>query len=183
MSFVLGLDLALEATGYAAFHDNGAHHVGRIVTPGDVPTVDRTLELEEEVRALLTAGPVAVVLELLPRTIRHAGVELGQVHGVIRRLLRLEYGGRVFDLPPSSLKKFATGHGGAGKDRMLVEAVRRLGYAGHHHDEADALWLAFSGAHLVDLPNDPPGRPPVPARQLEALTGALEVTPTREATA
>ena len=35
---------------------------------------------------------------------------------------------------------------------MLTEAVRRLGYAGSSNDEADALWLACAGHHLLGHP-------------------------------
>jgi len=57
------------------------------------------------------------------------------------------------------LKVFATGKGNAGKADVLVSAVRRLGYDGADHNQADALWLRAIGMHLlgepiVDLPKE-----------------------------
>lgn len=45
------------------------------------------------------------------------------------------------DIPPASMKLFATGKGNAPKDEVLACAVRKLDYPRHNHNEADALWL------------------------------------------
>jgi crossover junction endodeoxyribonuclease RuvC len=66
--------------------------------------------------------------------------ELGELGGVIRVAL-LDAGIRFVDVNPSSLKLFATGKGNAKKNQVLADAVRKLAYAGHSTDEADALWL------------------------------------------
>jgi len=67
-------------------------------------------------------------------------VDLSELGGVVR--LELSDKGIPFvDVPPASLKLFATGKGNAPKDQVLAAAIRRLGYAGHDHNTADALWL------------------------------------------
>lgn len=66
--------------------------------------------------------------------------QLGELGGVIRYAL-WHYGIVNVDIPPASLKKYATGSGGAGKEEVLAAAIRRLGYEGHDNNEADALWL------------------------------------------
>jgi Holliday junction resolvasome RuvABC endonuclease subunit len=65
---------------------------------------------------------------------------------------------------PGSLKTFALGKGTGSKTEMTLAASRRLGYEGCSDDEADALWLAHLGAHLL-------GRPAVdlPQTHLRAL--------------
>ena len=72
-----------------------------------------------------------------------------EYRGVIR-LFCGERGIPYFEVAPSSLKRFATGHGAVPKElkgkvtskQMMVEAARtRLGYKGRSDDEADALWL------------------------------------------
>ena len=47
----------------------------------------------------------------------------------------------VVEISPSALKKLATGKGNSPKDAVLAAAIQRLGYKGHDHNEADALWL------------------------------------------
>ena len=41
----------------------------------------------------------------------------------------------------ATLKKFATGHGNAGKPDMIAAARLKLGFKGDDDNEADALWL------------------------------------------
>lgn len=89
---------------------------------------------------------------------------IGELGGVVRYALydsELPY----VDIPPSNLKKFATGKGNASKDLVLVEAVKRLGYEGSSNDEADALWmLAMARVHYgLD------GAPDLPKAHLAAL--------------
>lgn len=64
---------------------------------------------------------------------------LGELGGVVRLAL-WEADIAYVDLPPACLKKLATGKGNASKDEVFAAAIRRLGYEGNSHDEADALW-------------------------------------------
>jgi len=60
---------------------------------------------------------------------------------------------RWLEVPPTSLKKYATGKGNAGKDEVLAAAVRRFpAVEVRGNDEADALWLAAIGADLLGDP-------------------------------
>jgi crossover junction endodeoxyribonuclease RuvC len=82
--------------------------------------------------------------------------QLGELGGVIRLAL-WETGYRVLEIPPATLKKYATGKGNAKKEDVLAAAIRRLGYAGSDHNEADALWLLqiglrYMGAPAVNVP-------------------------------
>lgn len=66
--------------------------------------------------------------------------QIGELGGVIRVALweaRVPY----VEVPPAVLKKYATGHGNAGKGEVMASAIRRLGYEGHDDNEADADWL------------------------------------------
>lgn len=61
-------------------------------------------------------------------------------------------------VPPSSVKKFATGNGGCKKEAMIAAAYKRLpGLEVEDDNEADAAWLmamgrAQLGAPLCELP-------------------------------
>lgn len=65
---------------------------------------------------------------------------IGELGGVLRVALH-EHGVPVVEVPPATLKCFATGRGNAPKNEVLVAAVNRLGYDGHDDNAADALWL------------------------------------------
>lgn len=90
---------------------------------------------------------------------------LGELGGVVRLAL-YEAGLPYADVAPASLKRYATGRGNAGKEEVLAAAIRRLEYAGHDNNEADAAWLRMMAL-------DHYGQPcvAVPARQREALAG------------
>lgn len=66
--------------------------------------------------------------------------QLGELGGAVRVGL---YEAQIpwVAVPPATVKKLATGTGGAKKDAVLAAAVRRLGYLGDSGDEADARWL------------------------------------------
>lgn len=65
---------------------------------------------------------------------------IGELGGVVKLCLH-DHGAVWLPIPPSNVKQYASGNGGASKDLVLVEAVKRLGYEGASKDEADALWL------------------------------------------
>jgi len=97
------------------------------------------------------------------------------LHGVIRD--RLQTAKIPFMiLLPASLKKFATGNGGADKDEMAKAAFRRLGRQYLTDDECDADWLRVAGRMAYGLGEiteyGTPGSVDwlrVPADQLRAL--------------
>ncbi len=81
---------------------------------------------------------------------------IGEFGGVMRFTI-WEAGATIVEVPPATLKVYATGSGTAEKDAMIAEAIRRLGYAGSNRDEADALWLYAMamdayGAPIAQLP-------------------------------
>lgn len=55
-------------------------------------------------------------------------------------------------VPPSALKKYATGKGNAGKDAVLLATARRFPDFDGGNDAADALWLAAMGADHLGQP-------------------------------
>ncbi len=100
-------------------------------------------------------------------------VSLGELGGVIRVALTdasIEY----VDVPPACRAKYATGKGNASKEQVLAEAIRRLNYAGHSNDEADALWLRTMALDAFNLP----GAPQLPALNRSALAAIKWPHPT-----
>lgn len=144
---VLALDLSLTCIGWASNGETSGTHepVGRGVhrLGGVLNWLDRML---------LDTQADMVVLEGYSYASRgRAIVSLGELGGVVRLHLH-QRGVPVVEVPPSCRAKLATGKGNAQKDAVLVEAVRRLGYQGHAHDEADALWLLQAALVHYGLP-------------------------------
>jgi len=159
---VLALDFSLTATGWA---DPDGCGVLRPPAGAD-RDVERLRWIRDQVMEL-AAGADLVVIEGYSYASRgRAIVALGELGGVVRLALH-EAGVSVVEIPPASRAKFATGKGNASKDQVLVEAVRRLGYAGHSSDEADALWLLAMAADQYDLP----GKMMMPQVNRTALAG------------
>jgi crossover junction endodeoxyribonuclease RuvC len=76
---------------------------------------------------------------------------IAELGGAVRLRLwrhRIPY----LDVPPKTVKKYATGNGNAGKNEMVRAANKRLGYDGFDDNEADALWLRAIGCELLSMP-------------------------------
>ncbi len=135
---VVGLDLSLTATGVA---DEFGTRTIKVKSTG----MKRLSELQSEIM-LATGWPYHTDLVAIEgysmgtaRQNSHAHA-LGELGGVVRLAL-WEAGIPYVDVPPASLKRYATGKGNAGKAEVLIAAVKRLGYLGHDDNEADAAWL------------------------------------------
>jgi crossover junction endodeoxyribonuclease RuvC len=159
---VITFDLSLTATGWA-----GPDGSGVLLPPAGVGKGVERLRWIRDAVLELAAGADLVVLEGYSFASKgRAVVSIGELGGVVRLALH-EAGLPVVEVSPSSRAKYATGKGNASKDQVLVEAVRRLDYAGHSHDEADALWLRCMALDALDLP----GRVDVPKVNRTALAG------------
>lgn len=149
---VLGIDLSLSATGVA--HPDGT---ATTLTPPNGHTGMRRLDwIVCAVLFAVPPRPAVVAVEGYAYARHNQAHQLGELGGVVRLALyrqRLPF----VDVAPSALKKYATGSGRAGKDEVLVAAVRRLGYEGHDNNQADALFLRAMlldalGSPVVDMP-------------------------------
>ena len=73
---------------------------------------------------------------------------LGELGGILRLAFwqaKLPY----VEIPPSMLKKFATGKGNSDKRTVAVEVVKRWGFEAETEDEVDAFGLARMGYDLA----------------------------------
>lgn len=132
---VVGVDLSLTSTGIA--FANGETRTIKVPADG----MARLSSIRSHLMAYVEVfGADLVVIEGYSYGSPNRAAHLGELGGVIRLAL-YERRVRYVDVPPAVLKKYATGKGNAGKNEMLTEAVRRLGYTGSSDDEADALWL------------------------------------------
>lgn len=155
MTAALALDLSLTSTGYASWFD-GALDIGRLRPPKSHPN-QRLAWIRHEIESLLFAcrqEPTydLIVIEGLPSS-AHTRFDthgIAMVHAVTRLALYDCHTDATW-IDQAKLKVFATGKGNAKKEQVLLEASRRLGYAGDSNDEADALWLLHMALHRLGV--------------------------------
>lgn len=154
---VVGLDLSLTSTGVATVTATMTA-TERVTPPRGCTGTARLRHIRDAVtNRVAGVRPDLVTVEgySYGSRVTHAH-SLGELGGVIRLALT-ETGVHWVAIPPATLKRYATGRGNADKHEMVAAAIRRLRYDGSSPDEADALWLAHAGHHLlghglVDLP-------------------------------
>ena len=165
---VAGLDLSLTSTG-------GAKVQGGILAEPPwtftIRSIRRGYErLDSMVNrigaAIKEIDPAVIVVEgpALHATGSYVHESAGLWWSVTHRIWKS--GRPMAVVPPTVLKKFATGKGNSDKSAMCVAAAHRFGLAEIGPDAADALWLAAAGAQRY-------GQPVVsmPAAQVAVLTG------------
>lgn len=166
LPFVVGLDLSLTGTGVAS-NVRGVDLVESTGHKGD-SLVQRHKRLQNLTVDILGAfvdlddvtcdQPSLVVIEqpAFSRTQGSQHDRSGLWWLVVSTLHDLDI--PVAEIVPGQLKKYATGKGGAGKDVVLAEVVRRFPeYTGNNNNTADAyvlmaMGLDHLGHPLVDLP-------------------------------
>jgi Holliday junction resolvasome RuvABC endonuclease subunit len=167
---IMGIDPSIASTGLS--FPSAETVAVKPKTKGDF----RLTEIGDHVQAAATIHRIdLVVIEGL------GGIYPGKsariipmLHGVLRDRLQI-LGIPFMILLPGSLKKFATGDGGADKDEMAKAAFRRLGRRYSTDDECDADWLRVAGrmayglGELTDYPGTTNDWLRVPADQLKAL--------------
>lgn len=157
---VIGLDLSLASTGFAVYY-NGAIAVDRIrvpARPNDHAQFRRIRLIASGVQDLVrghggTGDADLVVVEGLAvasQTGQHL-TRAGMWHLVMEAIDAR--GIPWAQVPPTTLKKYATGKGNAGKDEVLAAVIRRFSdIEVRGNDEADALVLAAMGADWLGEP-------------------------------
>lgn len=151
------LDLSLTSTGVV--RADGTYGTIRLRTKG----MRRLAELRRLVLEAVRGCDLVAIEGYSYGARGRAVVSLGELGGVVRLAL-WDAGIPYLEVPPTVVKKYATGKGNASKEAVLVEAVRRLGYPGSSTDEADALWLH---AAVCDAAGNPAVA--VPEKHREAL--------------
>lgn len=144
---ILSLDLSLVRSGFVRPEGTA----GVIVPPKCADRgMPRLRHIRNSVRDML-GGVELVVIEGYSFGSMNKREALGELGGVVRLML-FEARVRYIDVPPSSLKQYATGKGNAAKELVLVEAVKRLGYTGSDNNVADAMWLRAMALDAFDMP-------------------------------
>jgi Holliday junction resolvasome RuvABC endonuclease subunit len=150
-----GLDLSMTATGVAHSSIEGetlAACTHLIAVKGTRDS--RLVTIKNQVREYIRGSELVLIEGFLQKSFS-AGTT-GMVHGAVRTML-LEEGITYGTLPPSSLKKYATGKGTASKTDMALAAYKRGGVEFTNDNECDGWWLWVAtmdhlGQPVFDLP-------------------------------
>lgn len=143
---VAGVDASLTKTGVA--RTDGT--LCTIKLRSNLKGYERLFPMARAIDAEL-AGPLELVV--LEGYSMHAPgalalIRAAELGGLLRS--RLSTHGMPFvDVPPSTLKKYATGKGNAKKEAMLAYALEAGAHA-TNDDEADAYWLRQIGLELLE---------------------------------
>lgn len=156
-SWAVGVDLSLTSTAVAALDvESGELFVHRIKSKGTATDSLHTklgryrLLSEDIAKAAVSVKPTVVAIE----GAQFATSKDTSAHrraGVWWRVCDLieSEGIPVIEVPPTTLKKWGTGKGNAGKDMVLAAAVRRWPDVITQNDEADAAWLSDISAYVT----------------------------------
>lgn len=152
---IIGIDPGYAITGWGLIENKPDLKVieyGAVSTDAGIPPAKRLLFLYNEINEVLeTFKPDAAVIEsLFFSTNKKTASGVFQARGVL--LLALEnYGCRILEIPPVTIKQSVTGSGKAKKDEVLRMVMRLLKIENKisPDDISDALAGAIAGAfHL-----------------------------------
>lgn len=140
---VLGLDLSLVSTGWA--RPNGES--------GVIVSSQKGMARIADIEALLTEVGLyrasLVVIEGYSFASKgRAIISLGELGGVIRYELFMD-NTPFIDVPPTMVKKFASGRGNAKKDEMRLEVYKRWSVEFKTEHQVDAYVLAKIGEAVL----------------------------------
>lgn len=145
---IAAFDLSLTAAGFATTYPVFGNSLAGfkdgissgIIEPKDMRGTKRLRYIRGLVLDLAEGADLVVIEGLAFGAKGNAMLDLAGLAAVVRMALA-DREQLYVDIPPASLKLFATGKGNAPKDAVLAAAVRTLKYERHDHNEADALWL------------------------------------------
>lgn len=151
---LLALDLSITATGVVTpwgYNPDGSM--------SDLQLSTITTKLAGDLRLSEIKGKVYkhvfefervdwVIMEDLPPTRAFSTAKLGMVHGAVRTML-IEQGVPYLAVPPSSVKRFATGKGTSPKPDLRMALYKRTGLDVADDNQVDAAWLWLLGHELA----------------------------------
>jgi crossover junction endodeoxyribonuclease RuvC len=153
-SIYIGLDLSLTSTGFVALCGEELVASKVVKAPNGCMGVARLAFLRIKISELIDIyhRPIVVGIEGYSYGSRGRTFEIGELGGIIR-LLMAEKNLTTYIIPPTSLKKFATGKGNCGKPQVGVAVYRKWKMEFPSDDICDAYVLArMVAAKHEDIP-------------------------------
>lgn len=160
ISYSIGIDPSLAETGFCVIDfKKKTCFSGTLETPPKkdkmpVSEISRMKNIVDKIEEI-TEGKKSFVLTIegISLSSRNTNV-LAQLCGLnymIRdRFYDLFSEGRIYIVPPTTLKKFITGKGNSKKEMMLLETYKKYGVSFSNNNMADAFGLAKIGEALIN---------------------------------
>lgn len=150
---IIGIDLSLTSTGIAIW--DAGWDMTTTIKPGALRGVHRLDFIKGAVEHYAYRSHIAVIEGYSYGSRNSRQHSIGEAGGLVRHSLWAQNITTV-EVPPKTLKKFATGNGNASKQDMIEAAAEKFN-AEVSSDEADAMWLVAVGithylGNRFDLP-------------------------------
>ena len=142
---VIGIDPSLTATAAVADTFQGVITT-RLTGPARLDHI--RAEVEQCIIGATTSVPPLIVIEGYAYGRHNKAHQIGEL-GCVLRLMFWTADLEVIEVPPSTLKKFATGKGNAGKDLVVSAVTHRAGRVFASNDIVDATVLHAIGHQIL----------------------------------
>ena len=168
---IVGIDPSLTGTavvidGKATMFKSKPHE------PTVRARLTRIQELALAVTNFVSPRPdMAIFIEGYSLTANPTGATTLCEYGGLLRLYLLTEGSAMYEVPPSSLKKFATGKGNSKKDLVAAHIAKRYGVMFDTNDAYDAYGLYRFGLVAMGMED------PANQAQLEAVQAVMNPKP------
>lgn len=153
MSHAVGLDLSLTSTGIASIVGGFGPTTSTLKPPAKLTGLDRMHWIQDAIDRRCFGASLVIVEG--PSYGSQSGQQGHHERAGLWWLIQQQLwkaGIPTAIVPPSNLKKFATGAGNAGKDAVMIATARRFPDFEGDNNAADALWLAAMGADHLGVP-------------------------------
>ena len=154
---IIGIDPSLTATGIVVLRDGKVELAEKTKNSPDLGTIERVRLIRERIIDITEnlineeewQAPDLIAIEGFSYGSKGRSVfDIAYLGWRIREdLERLKEQDNIpwLEVPPSQIKKFATGQGNANKEIILQQVYKRWGYETHDNNIADAFVLAQIG--------------------------------------
>lgn len=143
----LGIDQSLSGTGLCLLTPDAQVKTLLTVAPGKTREGPRLALIKNRVSFFLNLGVTSACMEGYAYNAIGRVFELGEVGGVVK-LAATEAHVALSVVPPTLLKKFATGNASADKDEVMAAAEALMGAPPGDDNQADAYFLALIALSL-----------------------------------
>jgi crossover junction endodeoxyribonuclease RuvC len=164
---VVGIDLSLTSTGLVRLERDGTvDHQSTVPTSPKSPLQNRQATIVSAIDEVFWSGDLVLIEGPSLGKFTGKAWDRAELAGIVKFRIWSVQGRYPLIIPPTMLKKFATGVGVGEKPAMAVAAFKRFGWEHKSNDVTDAFLLAQLGQMLI-------GRGPTPlAREVAVLKAA-----------
>lgn len=181
-AFIVGIDPSLAGSAVAIIRADGSHSVKRFASKSRGTSVrernGRYLSVVSRIIEFIgDDDPLVICIEGYSYGSHQGQAALAELGGILRSDLCVYESAKIFEVAPTTLKKFVTGKGNTDKIAVVAKSLERWDVGFSTSDEFDAFGLAKIAACIAKL--EQPEN--TPARQcLKTITGqsfAMESQP------